>query len=60
MEQETKKINRSIKIYPIFASFTKIVLSEKALILEDVKQITSPVFISTLGIASGILISEIL
>lgn len=22
MEQETKKINRSIKIYPIFASFT--------------------------------------
>lgn len=22
MEQETKKINRSIKIYPLFASFT--------------------------------------
>ena len=44
----------------LFTSFIKTVLSEKVLKSKDVKHTTSPVFIFTLGITNGILISEIL
>ena len=46
--------------FGLFASLTKIVLFEKFLIFEEEKHTTSPLFILTLGITSGIFISDIL